>query len=987
MNDLFIYLLKVSLTAAVLYLVYLLLFRKDTFYVRNRIFLILVLLLPFAIPALRLGVTNVIESTGTQVLPTDGVVAVEPAGEQLMPVVNNSLNYGRILIAGYWAVTILLLMRLVIRVISTHRVIKKGIVKQDKFPKVIEIDSDLPPFSFFPYAVIPSGVIQTGNYSDLLDHECAHIRQGHTFDLLLCELIIAFQWFNPIAWLIKRSVTLNNEYLADQASIRNNGSIREYQYRLLNFQSDVKTCSLAHSFNRSVKDRIIMINRRPTSRRAILKNILIIPVIAGLMLACATKMNSRAIINNPSYKSSNTSYVRISKIEISEASTILHVHVTYTPGWWIEIQPDTYIEPDNSGEKLLIERAEGIPLGERHYMPESGVMDFKLIFPGISGLVDEIDFVESDWIIRDIQLKAAPNSSSIPAAFADNWYDYSTGEWELCFLRDLVVYRGKLWSYESADFKNRTGSVTLKNGESTVHLYIKKKGQRLLVGESPEELNVYCKDRPLPAENNVINDTPFGDPVFKEDPTIYSGFFAGYNPDQFGRSFDLTFKSIISGNEYSYRIDISENGSFSRKIPLLYPQIAHINSTGYRGSVFLEPGQKIFNMIDPGTNKSEYAGASAGINYDLDKLNDINSFNYNEMRQTINNMSPEQYKTYCLDNLEKDINSLDLKKKELHISAKAYQMARMNMEYMYASHILDYDWYYRSAYKALHNLSTPVTEIQLEVDSLTAGYFDFLTDDLLNNPIGFYCDNYNAFIHSFKNIAMVQPDGDYIVQPGNHPFNELVFKLILADYPFTEEDWVLVKGLDQTELPDIIKSYAKFFGDHTDKVNQFLGKHTDIIHKVSMGKGELRSLVSDMIDYMKENGIDLTGEDKAFINEYHDFENSEIAALEREFYKKWGGMSERFSRAYKDIYNVKYYLSGALKRKDGFQNELGVGPCTAIDVMLAQSLWEPIYTDAQYSLTENQKSSILNYFSTQYVADYFNRFLEDRSFNQGIKWD
>lgn len=612
MNDLFLYLFKVSFATAVLYLVYLLLFRKDTFYIRNRIFLILILILPAVIPALRFAVINEIELTGTQVISADGYAAVESAGDQFVPVGTNSINYSRFLIIGYWAVTILLLLRLIIRVISTRRVITKGIVKRDSFPRVIEINSDLPPFSFFPYAVIPSGVIQSGNYSDLLDHECAHIKQGHTFDLLLCELIIAFQWFSPITWLIKRSVTLNNEYLADQASIRNNGSVKEYQYRLLNFQSKLKTLSLAHNFNRSIKERIIMMNKRPTSRRAILKNIVIFPVIAILLFACATKTNSRTIINNPSYKSSNTSYVRISKIEISDASTILHVHVTYTPGWWIEIQPDTYIEPDNSGEKLLIERAEGIPLGKRHYMPESGEMDFKLIFPQIPDNVDEIDFVDSGWIIRDIQLKADPISTSVPEAFAGNWYNCSTGEWELSLLGDLVAYKEKLWSYESADFKNRTGSVTLKNGESTVDLYMKKKGQRVFAGESPEEFNVYCKDRPLLAENNVINDTPFGDPAFQEDSTIYSGFFVGYNPDKFGRSFDLTFKSIISGNEYSYRIDISENGSFSRKIPMLYPQIAHINSTGYRGSVFLEPGKKIFHMIDPGKNDSEYAGSLPG---------------------------------------------------------------------------------------------------------------------------------------------------------------------------------------------------------------------------------------------------------------------------------------------------------------------------------------------------------------------------------------
>jgi hypothetical protein len=985
MNDLFIYLLKASLATAALYLMYLLFFRKDTFYVRNRVFLILVMILPFIIPALRFSVVNEIESTGTQVLSTDGIVTVESVVEQPMPVASHSLNYGRILIAGYWVVTIILILRLVIRVISTHRVIKKGIVKQDKFPKVIETDSDLPPFSFFPYAVIPSGVIQSGNYSDLLEHECAHIRQGHTFDLLLCELIIAFQWFNPMTWLMKRSVTLNNEYLADQASLRNNGSVKEYQYRLLNFQSNVKTCSLAHSFNRSIKERIIMINKRPTARIAILKNILIIPVIAGLLFACTTKMNSKTIIINPSYQISQPSYLRISKIELSEASTVLHFHVTYTPGWWIRIQPETQIISGNDSYPIV--KTEGIPLGKSHYMPESGEMDFILIFPGIPGNVDEVDFMGSGWYIKGIKLTPDRISSSVPESFAGNWYCCSTGAWGLSLSGDQVAYKEKLWSYDSVDFKNRKGSVILQSGESTVHLHLRKKGQRLFVGESPEEIIEYCKDKSLTTNAGINNDAPFSDPVFQEETTIYSGFIKGYKPEISGSSFVLTFKNIISGNNYYYIIDVNANGSFSREIPLLYPQIARIRSKAYQGSVFLEPGKKMFQMIDPGTNESEYAGESAGINYDLDKLRNINSFNYNEMRQTINNMSPEQYKSYCLDNLRKDINTLDSLKEELQICTRAYQMARMNMEYIYASHILDYDWYYRSAYKEQQNLNTPVMEIPLEVESLTAGYYDFLTDDLLNNPVGIYSDNYNAFIHSFKNIAIVQPTGDYTIQSGNHPMIDFLINLTIAGVQITKEESELFNDLDLTELQDIVKSYAKFLNDHEGRIHEFFGKHIEIARYFNPGENGKMSLFSDVIDYMKENRIDFTDEEKVLVDAYNDFETAEIDARYREFFKRWGRVLESFPWDYKYTYNVNHYVAGALKRKENFQNELGIGPCMATDAMLAQYLYAPIYMDTQNHLTEDQKSSLLKYFSTRYITDYFNHFLEDRFLNAGIKWE
>jgi TonB family protein len=182
----------------------------------------------------------------------------------------------------------LLLSRVVTSLICTYRIIKKGTVEKRNFPKIIISDNHLPPFSFFPYAVIPLEDYKNGNYADILDHEFAHLRQGHTFDLLLSELFIAFQWFNPLIWLIKRSIILNHEYLADHVSISNNKSIKEYQYRLLNFQTELKHISLAHNFNSLIKNRIIMINKQPTRKIASLKNILILPVVAFVVYSFAT---------------------------------------------------------------------------------------------------------------------------------------------------------------------------------------------------------------------------------------------------------------------------------------------------------------------------------------------------------------------------------------------------------------------------------------------------------------------------------------------------------------------------------------------------------------------------------------------------------------------------------------------------------------------------------------------------------------------------
>jgi len=288
MANLLLYLVKVTAGTTLLYLGYLLLFREDTFYLRNRILLISILILPTFFPFIKIPIFRSNNVFVDQVNTTANFDYSGTSAVSAFPGPSDSFDYIRIFTVIYFVVAALLLIRILISLISTYRIIRQGTINMSHFPKVIISDKQLSPFSFFPYAVIPSEDYRSGNYKDVLDHEFAHLRQGHSFDLLLTELFISFQWFNPFVWLIKRSVILNHEYLADQLSLINNKSAKEYQYRLLNFQKGLKNISLAHNFNSLIKNRIIMINKKPTRRYATLKNILILPVVAIVVYAFST---------------------------------------------------------------------------------------------------------------------------------------------------------------------------------------------------------------------------------------------------------------------------------------------------------------------------------------------------------------------------------------------------------------------------------------------------------------------------------------------------------------------------------------------------------------------------------------------------------------------------------------------------------------------------------------------------------------------------
>ena len=289
MDNLLLYLLKVTAGTTLFYLTYLVFFRKETFYLRNRIFLILTLILPAVFPLLKIPVTV---STNIPSEPVNEIINLIPSGTVsdttlAAAAVNEPFNFILLITWIYLAVAAVLLLRGLISLFSTYRIIRQGTIKSNQFPKVVISDLQHPPFSFFPYAVIPSTEYNSGNCGDILDHEFAHIRQGHTFDLLLSEIFIAFQWFNPFVWFIKRSVILNHEYLADQVSI-NTRCAKEYQYRLLNFNTGMETLALAHTFTSLIRNRIIMINKKPTNRYFAWKNILVLPAILATVYAFAT---------------------------------------------------------------------------------------------------------------------------------------------------------------------------------------------------------------------------------------------------------------------------------------------------------------------------------------------------------------------------------------------------------------------------------------------------------------------------------------------------------------------------------------------------------------------------------------------------------------------------------------------------------------------------------------------------------------------------
>ena len=130
----------------------------------------------------------------------------------------------------------------------------------------------------------------------VLRHELAHVRQGHTYDRLLLEVLGAVLWFNPFVHLCSRALALTHEYLADAAALDPKTAAAPafspaHSYaHLLARQVATRlgfAASLTHSFSHSqTLRRIAMIQKTSPVRRW--KQWLVLPLAAVLFIAVAS---------------------------------------------------------------------------------------------------------------------------------------------------------------------------------------------------------------------------------------------------------------------------------------------------------------------------------------------------------------------------------------------------------------------------------------------------------------------------------------------------------------------------------------------------------------------------------------------------------------------------------------------------------------------------------------------------------------------------
>ncbi len=275
------YLFKVAVFLGTAYYFYHYLLRNDVSFLANRLFLLSMLPLSFLLPLapLRSPFRSLTVSPAALAAAPAMPAAAAPSGP----------SFASIIVFLYWAGAALLLLRIFFHLFHLYRLQRRNPRERLRNVTLVRVASPIPPFSFFNRIFLHADKsCNAREMEQIISHESVHIRQLHSLDILVMELAVALQWFNPVAWLYRKALKETHEYLADREVIAQGFNADGYRLLLFEQQFGAKLFEFASHLKQSqIKRRMSMMKRMKNTGKVPYKIVLALPLVALLALALA----------------------------------------------------------------------------------------------------------------------------------------------------------------------------------------------------------------------------------------------------------------------------------------------------------------------------------------------------------------------------------------------------------------------------------------------------------------------------------------------------------------------------------------------------------------------------------------------------------------------------------------------------------------------------------------------------------------------------
>ncbi len=292
------YALNVALIIAGCFLFYKFLLQKETYFPLNRFILLGCLLLAFSLPFIpvpeqwsfrKASITNTVVEQKLTTISTVNAPTSTPVKttNEIKPQnsIFKDISVFKVLTTTYWLGVIVFGINFLFQLLLLlYRGYKSPFIQDGRF-RIVELSGDQAPCSFANNIYINPEKYDWDTYTQIILHEKIHIQQGHSYDIILAELALIFQWFNPFAWFYRKAMEDNLEFLTDNEILETEHVEKtSYQMSLVKVSAPHFPMSLTTNYNQSIlKKRLMMMNTKKSNLNSTWKYLCIFPLLLVLI--------------------------------------------------------------------------------------------------------------------------------------------------------------------------------------------------------------------------------------------------------------------------------------------------------------------------------------------------------------------------------------------------------------------------------------------------------------------------------------------------------------------------------------------------------------------------------------------------------------------------------------------------------------------------------------------------------------------------------
>ena len=491
-----------------------------------------------------------------------------------------------------------------------------------------------------------------------------------------------------------------------------------------------------------------------------------------LLLLCITCMlQAQNVIDNPKFKFRSGSIYNITRIERTPDATRLHIHVIFRPHWWVMLGKSTYLEDANTGEKYYLTGSEGFELDKEVYTPDSGTLDFVLLFPPLPETTKEIHFLDDDEGDEShtfyISLEKKDAKASLFDKVSGNWMGMDGYyEWAFGIYDSLAVMDNRFYQYEAIRQKGKSMLFTLKDdrGDKVELELTPQKNGLCRIKKDKEPARLYSRDagsmKAMQVEENES-------PVFRRDSVCLQGYIAGYD-QKLGFTNGLIYVSNdLTREDYPMVVTLQPNGRFECKFEVNYPMVSSVVFNNNWLPFYIEPGQTVTMYVDWEAvmarsrardyyyplHNVHYMGTTAYIGRALKYVDDLFVFRYEDFSKMQKELTPAQFAERCEPMFRRWSEQADSLVAVNGYVGKAARLvrntARISQGYQMLDFVMDRD------YLARENKDNEVLKVKED-----STYYHFLRQMPLNDSLIVADRHFSTFINRLEYMNFARAMGD-----------------------------------------------------------------------------------------------------------------------------------------------------------------------------------------------------------------------------------